>query len=73
MNLRKEIKEELLNIAYGHGDEVFGVDQLLELFKKYALEMVGEDIGDNLPDSDTKEIVNLVKQQIRRRIEESTK
>lgn len=48
------------------------VEAIIELFKKYALEMVGEDLEHNLEEPRV-DVFNKVKREIRQRIEEAIK
>ncbi len=72
MNLREEIAEIWGPIQTDYEDEMEGgLDKTVELFKKWALEMVGED--DQPSSEDPYDTNNGLRREIRQRIEESTK
>ncbi len=77
MNLREELLKEL----YGTDDLTYDematkqVDNLTNLFKKYALEMVGEDtdrfVGNDMLAVTKARAINHTKIEIRQRIEDT--
>lgn len=76
-SLREEIQTKLKDLFVdGDIDGSWGTpektEELIELFKKYALEMVGEDTPDNVQDGgEYYPGMNEAKQEIRERIEET--
>lgn len=70
MTLREEIHQIVEDAAYVHTDTLKEEKSLVRLFKKWALELVGEDA--EVTDETAELIVNAVLKQIRQRIEQAT-
>lgn len=81
----KTLKEELESMVFGVDNQFGGglnspsdenVNQLIDLFRTWALEMVGKNqLWDSSKGENTHitEAINYTKEEIRRRIEENTK